>query len=438
MKKFFLVSALVMGLMQSVTATPLPTITADGAYLIEANTETVLYAKNGNMTFYPASTTKVLTALTVIDDLPMQRKITKSEASVKNVPADSSHIGLVAGDQYTVNDGLHAVLMSSDNFVSYDLAVADAGSIDGFAQRMNRLAKLAGATNSNFVNPHGYHDENHYTTPHDLAMITDAAFNNPTVEKIAATQNYLFTVLNTGQRIRLRHTSALLDPESSYYNPHVVATKTGYHTPAGRCLVAKAIYGNMDLIGVVMRTATPLQFQDMNNLFDYASENFYYNEETGILSNLSYTPEAQAVVEEAINQGWLLPTAQNYMTNATWYDFFNLLDNALPVNMYFRPLPLESAYYRQYIKKSDLATFIYHFLNQDFQLAAVRPLTKIIDIDNLSVEQKKAIYFCVQSGIMPLSSSKFMPNQDVTYEEAIAIVLEISRFIDNYNHFSVV
>ncbi|MEG0579604.1 MAG: D-alanyl-D-alanine carboxypeptidase, partial [Niameybacter sp.] len=126
-------------------------------------------------TFYPASTTKLLTSLLLVEDMQEGATITKSQDSLINVPSDSSHIGLKVGDSYSYTDGLHAILMGSDNFVSYDMSIFNASSINAFADKMNAKAKSLGANASHFVNPHGYHDPNHYTTPYDLALITSAA-----------------------------------------------------------------------------------------------------------------------------------------------------------------------------------------------------------------------------------------------------------------------
>ena len=107
----------------SLMATPLPELMSDGAMLIEPTTNTIIYSKNGHQTFYPASTTKVLTSLLLVEDLQLNTMITKTKDAIQNVPSDSSHIGLLAGDTYTAFDGLHAIMMASDNFVSYDMCV---------------------------------------------------------------------------------------------------------------------------------------------------------------------------------------------------------------------------------------------------------------------------------------------------------------------------
>ncbi|MBE6022218.1 MAG: D-alanyl-D-alanine carboxypeptidase [Cellulosilyticum sp.] len=443
----FLLSSLLI--CHAIFASPLPEVSADGAFLIETNTNTILYSKNGNLTFYPASTTKVLTSLAIANDLPLNQVITKSQDAVTHVPSDSSQIGLGVGDQYSVYDGLHAVLMSSDNFVCYDLALADSGSISAFAQKMNALAANADPTaNSkdyNFVNPHGYHDENHFTTPHVLAQITAKAFDNPIVSKIAGTLNYNFNVLNTGQTIPLKHTSALLDSTSPYYNEHVVASKTGYHTPAKRTLVAKANYGNMSFIGVIMRTDAPLQFEDMNKLFSYASENFQVKtDSTGIsyLENNTSSEWAKPYINEALINGWITSTSYNFTHPITKRMFLNLLRSATPAtyNEYVDELlhSNNSSIYNENlsITRAELATTIYKYLSH-FELYTIPSNLAITDINSLSTSTQEAIIFCLQSGIMHLSDeNKFLPNDSVSYEEAVYMISIMNGILDRYNNFS--
>ncbi|MBP3888270.1 MAG: S-layer homology domain-containing protein [Cellulosilyticum sp.] len=440
---YFIVSSI---LICNVTfASPLPELSADGAFLIETNTNTILYSKNGYLTFYPASTTKVLTALAIASDLPMTQIITKSQESVNEVPSDSSQIGIEVGTQYTVYDGLHAVLMASDNFVCHDLALADSGSISAFASHMNTLAAKAGAKDYNFVNPHGYHDSNHYVTPASLARITKAAFDNPIVSEIAGTLTYNFTAINTGKVIPLKHTSALLNPDSPYYNEHVVATKTGYHTPAGRTLVAKATYGDMDFIGVVMRTDAPLQFQDMNKLFDYASTNFSLGtdkNEISYLTNLTYSNWAKPYIEEALDKGWITNSSHNYTTAITKREFLTLLHGAT-LGTYNEPIDKMIHYTTPSIDtenlpitRAELASSIYRFFKQ-FKLTALPTADKISDIGSLSTFVQEAISFCIQSGILSLrDENTFLPNEQVTYEEGICIISKINDVLARYENFS--
>lgn len=441
---YFLLSCLFI--CQNVFATPLPEINADGAFLIETNTNTVLYSKNGNLTFYPASTTKVLTSLAIANDLSLNLIVTKSQDAVNTVPSDSSQIGLNVGAQYSVYDGLHAVLMSSDNFVCHDLAVMDSGSIEAFAAKMNALAIQVGAKNSHFVNPHGYHDPDHYTTPSDLAKITEAAFGNRVVKQIAGTLNYDFKVSNTGQIIPLKHTSALLDPDSPYYNEHVVASKTGYHTPAKRTLVAQATYGDMNFVGVVMRTDAPLQFEDMNNLFSYASENFSLKTDTdtqlSYLENHTYSNWAKACIDEALNKGWITNTAHNYREPITKREFLTILRNASP-NLNVETISANIAYdgdsiYEENlpITRQALAVVIANYL-EDLDLLTISTGPSATDISSLPTDTQDAINFCIQTNLIGLrNTSQFLPTDFVTYEEGVCIITKINDLIERYENFT--
>lgn len=443
-RKFLYFVFTILVICNTTLAVPLPEISADGAILIETNTNTVLYSKNSFETFYPASTTKILTSLAIAEDLPLDKIITKSQDAVNQVPSDSSQIGLNVGDSYTVLDGLHAVLMASDNFVCYDLAEADSGSIENFAQKMNVLALSFGATRTNFVNPHGYHDLLHYTTPFSLSQIALHAFSNPVVEEIAGTQNYTFKVANTGKTISLTHTAALLDPNSPYYNPHVVAAKTGYHTPAGRTLVAKAHYDDIELIAVVMRTDAPLQFEDINKLFKYGSENFKLitdeNQESCII-NHTYSSWAEPYIKRALDEGWITHTTHNYTTPITMRTFLTLLRGATDCDAnLFLDQQIHSqtdSIYRENlsVSRGELAQIVYEYLSM-LDLILIPNDTIIRDIDTLSPKMQEAINFCVQSGLFATNeSNNFLPNDSVTYEEAIRLVTQIIDIGTRYHNY---
>lgn len=327
-------------------ATPSPSVKAEGAILIEPHTQTILYSKNSSSKFYPASTTKVLTSLLLVEDMDEQAVITKSPESVANVPSDSSHIGLQVGDKYLYPDGIRGIMMGSDNFISYDMAIYNAGSIKAFADKMNEKAKSLGAKSSNFVNPHGYHDPNHYTTPYDLSLITAAAFDNPTLSQIAGTHEYTFNVLNKANPLKLIHTAPFFKKDSPYYNPFVLAAKTGYHTPAGRTLVAKAQYGNLELVAVVMKSDYPGYFEDINTLFDYGSKNFKFLQDENYnvsVKNVSYSDWGAPYVEQALANKWIKSSTTSYMDAATGFDFINMVDNMLPYPLKSKLVPYKAS-----------------------------------------------------------------------------------------------
>lgn len=427
-------------------ATTLPDISADGAILIETKTNTILYSKNQHETFYPASTTKILTSLAIAQDLPLSQIITKSQDAVNNVPSDSSQIGLNVGDSYTVQDALHAVLMASDNFVCYDLAEADSGSIENFAAKMNSLALSFGATHTNFVNPHGYHDSLHYTTPYSLSQIALRAFSNPVVEEIAGTQSYDFHVATTGKTISLKHTAALLDPDSPYYNEHVVAAKTGYHTPAGRTIVAKAKYDNIELIAVVMRTDAPLQFEDINKLFKYGSENFSFSTDettTPYIINNTYSPWAKSYVERALAEGWITNTTHNYTTPITMRTYLSLLRGATDyTDNAFMDEKIQyngSSIYRENlpVTRGEIAQITYEYLS-NLDLILVPSKATITDIATASPKEQEAIEFCVKSGLLNTrDGNAFLPNETISYEEALCLISKITDIINRYHSYHI-
>lgn len=310
-----LVCILTLGITSLMLAAPtvavsimeVPEIAAEGAILIEPKTNTVLYEKNAHKALYPASITKILTALIVSEELEDNTTITKSQGSIDHVPCDSSQIGLNVGESYTKEEGLYGLLLGSDNFIAYDLACATAGDISSFAQKMNQKAISLGAYESQFVNPHGYHDPNHYTTPYDMAQIARGAFLDPTVSQIAGTAKHQFVVHNTGVSFPIINSSRLLKGETPYYNPNVVACKTGFHDDARQTLVAKAVYDNIELIAVVMKDNTPTQYEDINKLFEYGKQNFSLKEVNGayILDNKSISIDTQKSVDYFNEKGWI-------------------------------------------------------------------------------------------------------------------------------------
>ena len=427
----------------TIWASPLPKLSSDGAVLIDAKTGTVLYAKNKDMAFYPASTTKILTSLAILQDMKLDTVITKTQDAINNVPSDSSQIGLKVGDSYTVYDGLHAVLMASDNFVCYDLAKADAGSIDKFASEMNTLATLAGADKFNFVNPHGYHDPKHYTSPLSLGQIAISAFDNPTLEQIAGTYQFNFTVANTGRVIPLTHTVALLNPESPYYNPAVVAAKSGFHDMAKRTLVAKAQYDDMELIGVVMRTDAPRQFEDMNKLLAYGAENFAASTDAEgqyALYNQSYSKWAAPFVTKALENGWITDSVTNYQSPISQRTFIHLLMKVSPERLTDTLSEMiqyddDSIFIENYaLTKAQLAKILADYM-ANYKLILLPTEETASDISDLPASTKKAIDFCIQSKLISLKDGKFNPNQTVSYEEALCIISRLNDMITRYENY---
>ncbi|MHC1749157.1 MAG: D-alanyl-D-alanine carboxypeptidase family protein [Cellulosilyticaceae bacterium] len=412
-------------------AGPTPQISSEGAILIEPTTGKILYSKNANERFFPASTTKILSTLILIEDLNPQELITKSAQAIKDVPSDSSHIGLSQNDAYLAIDGFHAILMASDNFVAYDMAIKDAGTMSNFIGKMNAKAKALGATNSNFVNPHGYHDPNHYTTPYDLAKIAIGAFSNPNFAKVAGTHQYDFKTKNTNKNFSLTHTAPLLEQGSDLYNSHVIGAKTGFHDAAKRTLVAKAHYDNINLIAVVMRTSNPNQFIDINKLFDYGSTNFTtIKDSSGMLTlaNHSYSSWAKYYVDYALSMNWIAPSVQNYSDPISKEDLIALLVNAVPSH-YSGILNQQLNFPGTNVTKDSLpisrgdtaltlSQIIYTLNLKPFEYYAK---TNIPDIQGKPANMQKAINFTASAKLFGDPVSSFSPDTYLTYEQALAI-----------------
>ena len=149
-------------------------IYAAGAILMDADTGQILYAQDHYGRYYPASITKLMTALLTLESLKPTDTITFSRNAVLSIEYGSSHIGIKEGEILTVDQALHAILLMSANEAANGLAEEISGSIEAFADAMNRKAVLLGAQDSNFINPNGLHDEKQYTTAYDMALITKA------------------------------------------------------------------------------------------------------------------------------------------------------------------------------------------------------------------------------------------------------------------------
>lgn len=349
MKKKVLMMMLVMCFVlggQSVHATPIPKTNGEGIILIEPKTNTVLFGKNENKRFYPASITKILTGYIVLQQMSHQVTITKTAESVARVPSDSSHIGLQVGEQYGFMEGLYGLLLGSDNFIAYDMAQRCSGSIKGFSQQMNQTATALGAKSSNFVNPHGYHDPNHYTTPYDMAQIARGVFADQILRKIAGTSHHSLQRVGNKAPIKVKNSAKIIQSDSPYYNPNVVAVKTGYHSKAAQTIVAMAEYPDITLIAVVMKTNSPNQYKDLNALFEYGAKNYRVNQdENGSYSLINQTAStwAKPYVVKAEQKKWLSNASVNYTLPISKGEVRELLQNALPLEQLTRVSPyLES------------------------------------------------------------------------------------------------
>lgn len=251
-----------------------PVVSAESAILIEAETGTVLYAKNIHQQEYPASTTKLLTCLIATEQCSMDEIVTMSNTAIFDTPRDSSHIALDVGNEITMEQSLNAILIRSANEVAFGVAEHISGTWQAFAELMNERAGELGCVDSNFVNPNGLPDENHYTSAHDLAMIGRAFFANELLCKISSSTRLHIPPTDKQPKDILDNTSNKLLKGQAYEYEYLVGSKTGYTAAARSCLVSCAEKDGMRLICVVMRDEAPLQYEDTISLFNYGFSSF--------------------------------------------------------------------------------------------------------------------------------------------------------------------
>ncbi len=258
-----------------------PELKSEAAVLFETSTGNILYQKNATKKLYPASTTKILTAIITIENCNLDEIATVSKNAVDLVPSGYSNGGLIAGEKMAIKDLLYALMLNSANEAANVLAEHVSGSIDEFTKLMNEKAIEIGCTNSHFTNTNGMHDENHYTTAADLALIADYCMKNETFREIVSTYTYPLPSTNKyskNDRI-MKNTNQLLNPLSKNYLSSTIGIKTGYTSQAGNCLIAAAEKDGVELISVTLKAGSSskessYRFSDSKALLEYGLENF--------------------------------------------------------------------------------------------------------------------------------------------------------------------
>ena len=234
-------------------------LAAWGAICIDAFTGKVLYESNADAPQYPASTTKIMTALLVIEEGDLGHEV---ECDLEDSKVGESSLNLKPGERFTRRQMLYGLMLKSANDVAHALGRDNAGSIEAFAEKMTRRAKELGATNTHFANPNGLHNPDHYTTPRDLACIARAAMQQPFFRQVVGTRDYTWLV--NGVPDPLHNHNRLLERF-----PGCTGVKTGYTVPAQQVLVSSAMRGNHEVISVVMHTDKPGIWNDSMLLLSY-------------------------------------------------------------------------------------------------------------------------------------------------------------------------
>lgn len=249
-----------------------PSISANAYILIDNKTNTVLYSKNENKKMYPASTTKILTAILVIENSNLDDLVTASYDAIMSIPDGYSTANIQIDEQLTVEQLLELLLVHSSNDAANVLAEFIGGSTDSFVSMMNTKINELGLSDSHFTNVYGMHNEDHYTTAHDLAIIMKYCLKNDTFRKISGQASCSIPPTNKYGTRTYNSTNELLIPNSSSYYKYLTTGKTGFTSQAKECLVSSAYKDDLELIGVVLGSNN--RFSDTRAIYDYAYSNY--------------------------------------------------------------------------------------------------------------------------------------------------------------------
>ena len=269
------------GMVENVLTASEPTINSQAGILIELNSGNVLFSKNASEKMYPASTTKIMTAILALEKCDLSEKATVSKNAIKLVPSGYTNAKLVAGEEMSIEDLLYGLMLNSANEAANVIAEHISGSIEEFSKLMTEKAKELGCTNTNFVNANGMHDENHYTTAEDLAKIAIYCMKNEEFRKIVSTVEYKLPATNVytkDDRI-MKNTNLLINPTSQYYYKYAIGVKTGFTTQAGNCLVSFAEKDGTEVVCITLKAGSTtdnssFRFADSKSLLEYGLDQF--------------------------------------------------------------------------------------------------------------------------------------------------------------------
>lgn len=248
-----------------------PKLSSRYALVLDRDSKAILYSKDENKRVPMASTTKIMTAIVLLENLGVNNDFTLNtqiEVCKQAGAIGGSRLGLKAGDKITINDLLYGLMLCSGNDAAIQIAVSIGGSVEGFANLMNQKAQELGLKDSHFVTPHGLDEEQHYTTAYELALIADYALNIEKISEVVKAKTY--TVSINGNSKTITNTNELL----GYLNG-VNGVKTGFTNGAGRCLVTSVDRNGFNIITVVLGADTKkIRTKDSISLIEYTYSNY--------------------------------------------------------------------------------------------------------------------------------------------------------------------
>ncbi len=264
----------------SAAVTSVPQLSAQSAVLIDRDSGEVLYDKSKDMTMYPASLTKIMTALLVIENMSLEETVTVSGTAAAT---EGSSLELKEGEEFTIEQLLYGLMLKSANDAAVALAETVSGSVSEFAELMNERAEEIGAENTNFVSPSGLPDPQHVTTAYDMARIAQEAMNNSIFAEIVSTKKYTIPATNLSEKRKVTNSNLLLTGkgnvvvdgiERPYVYDGLKGIKTGHTEAAQYCLIENAEKDGLSLISVTLHSTMADQYPDAIKLLDYGFENY--------------------------------------------------------------------------------------------------------------------------------------------------------------------
>ena len=259
-----------------------PPLTAEAAILIDGKTGNILFGKNEDKVMYPASTTKIMTAIVALDavdkgEISLDQRLTLSQGAYDTLAIDGSSIALKVGEEMTLKNLLEGLLIASGNDAAVTIAEGISGSIDSFVARMNEKATEIGLENTHFVNPHGLHHEQHYTTPRDMAKMAHYAMQRETFCGIVECAHIYLPATNMSEQRYYINTNNLVSRMRYpyYFYDYATGIKTGSTSEAGYCLVSSAEKGDKSVIAVLFNASDmSVSHNESKELLEYGLTDF--------------------------------------------------------------------------------------------------------------------------------------------------------------------
>ena len=257
------------------------TTNSSSCLLMDSKTGKIIYAKNAYEKMYPASTTKLMTAILTLENCKLTDIAIVSHNAIYSIPVGYSHASLKEDEELTIEQLLNVLLIPSANDAAIVLAEHISGSVEEFSKLMNEKAKSLGCLNTNFVNPNGIQNKNHYSTAYDLALIGKYALKFPDIKRIAMVKQYTLPTTNKYDKTDriFNATNGLINDDvlNKNYYEYATGLKTGYTDASGYCIVSTAKKDDKELISVILNSdSISKRYSDCKTLFNYGFDNYEY------------------------------------------------------------------------------------------------------------------------------------------------------------------